>query len=106
MRREPVCQVHLPRILLVQLKGRGLEGRGALMKRKEAAAESTQVDQVHGCPEAQEVPGESTARLWSPAVPAPTLDVGCRLDPLGRCVDGVAPITDAGCIIDPLGRCL
>ena len=43
-------------------------------------------------------------RLWSPAAPAPTLDAGCIMDPLGHCRE-VAPTSDEGCGIDPLGRC-
>jgi hypothetical protein len=38
--------------------------------------------------------------LWSKA--------GCRLDPFGRCVDGLttAPTSENGCGADPFGRCV
>ena len=38
------------------------------------------------------------ASLWHVAA-----EIGCKIDPLGGCIQGVKPSSDIGCKIDPLG---
>lgn len=42
------------------------------------------------------------ASLWHVAA-----EIGCKIDPLGGCTQGIQPSSDIGCKIDPLGsECL
>jgi hypothetical protein len=54
-----------------------------------------------GIPEASPAP---LARLWTFLAGAWAKN-GCRVDPDGRCLDGLQAPAKNGCRVDPFGRC-